>query len=164
MLVQQLSRVLSAAPLISPCDGIVVRHYEDATDAERWVELINLAFRDETPPMRCWTIRDFEQRVMQQPGWTPGDLFLAYTANDQLVGSVSIAFRRHPSGRQPALHLMAVRPDARRQGIARMLVAMLESTVWHRGYREIVLETHAGWQDAAQFYAALGYQLRTPTR
>ena len=74
MLVQQLSRLLSAAPLISPCDGIVVRHYEDATDAGRWVELINRAFRDVTPPMRCWTVQDFEQRVMQQPGWTPGDL------------------------------------------------------------------------------------------
>ena len=164
MLVQQLSRVLSNAPRITPCDGIAVRNYEDSTDAERWIELINLAFRDENPPMRCWTVSDFQQRVMQQPGWSPADLFLAYTANDRLVGSVSIAFRRHPSGRQPALHLLAVRPDTRRRGIARMLVAILESAVWHRGYREIVLETHAGWKDAAQFYAASGYQLRATTR
>ena len=164
MLVQQLSRVLSNAPRILPCDGIVVRNYEHIIDAERWIELINLSFRDETPPMRCWTVSDFQQRVMQQPGWSPADLFLAYTENDQLVGSVSIAFRSNPSGRQPALHLLAVRPDARRQGIARMLVGMLESSVWYRGYREIVLETHAGWAGAAQFYAASGYQLRKTTR
>ena len=163
MLVQQLSRVLSEAPTILPCVGINVRHYKDDGDVERWVELINLAFRNGKPAMRCWTEPDFRQRIMAHPDWTPWNLFLAYNKHHQLVGSVSLVFRQSPDGPHPALHLLAVRPDARRLGIARMLVAMLESAAWQRGYREIVLETHAGWKEAAQFYAAVGYQLRAPT-
>ena len=158
MLVQRLSRLLSESPLVRISEGIIIRHFEDVADTRRWVELINLAFKDLNPPMRRWTEADFNLRLMEQPGWSPADLFLACDQKDQLVGSVSLSFRGSGSDARPAVHLLAVRPQWRRKGVARMLVTTLESAAWARGFREIFLETHAGWHEATRFYAALGYK------
>ena len=46
MLVQQLSRSLSESPLVRTSEDIIIRHFEDVADTRRWVELINLAFKD----------------------------------------------------------------------------------------------------------------------
>lgn len=56
------------------------------------------------------------------------------------------------------LNLLAVAPAHRRRGIARRLVAWLESTAITAGTFSIGLELRAGNASARAFYAALGYR------
>ena len=58
---------------------------------------------------------------------------------------------------KPVIHWLAVVPGFRRRGLGRLLVRTVESTMWKQGERQIWLETHSGWREAAQLYAALGY-------
>jgi ribosomal protein S18 acetylase RimI-like enzyme len=158
MLVQQLSHTLLKEPEVIPVKGFAIRHFKGDTDIIHWVKLMNRAFQDLNPPMRHWTEADFKARFTQRSGWSPGDLFFASNQKKQVVGSVSVSFRQKGKERMPAVHFLAVRPQWRRQGIARLLVASLESAMWARGFREIFLETHAGWDEAIRFYKAIGYQ------
>ena len=160
MHVQQLYHSLSKSPEVAAVQGIIIRHFEDATDIGRWVELMDIAFKNLNPPMRPWTEADFKTRIMEQPGWSPAHLFLACDRENQVAGSVSLTFRRCGKDTLPALHLLAVRPEWRRQGIARRLVAHLELAIWEMGFREVCLEIHAAWHEAKFFYAALGYKPR----
>ncbi len=41
-----------------------------------------------------------------------------------------------------------------------LMLAALEQACWDAGYRQIGLETHAGWTAAARFYERAGYGLR----
>lgn len=65
---------------------------------------------------------------------------------------------------KPVVHWLMVAPEARRQGLARVLMSRLEAAAWNAGHREIYLETHSAWRAAAQFYEALGYHLTNPSR
>jgi predicted N-acetyltransferase YhbS len=160
MHVQQLYHSLSKSSEVVAVQGITIRHFEDATDIGRWVKLMDIAFKNLNPPMRPWTEADFKMRIMEQPGWSPAHLFFACNQENQVTGSVSLTFRRRGKDSLPALHLLAVRPEWRRQGIARMLVAHLEAAIREMGFHEVCLETHTGWHEACFFYAALGYKLR----
>ncbi len=73
------------------------------------------------------------------------------------VGTVTLARRGTPPDDRPVIHWLAVAPGFRRRGLGRLLVATVESAVWEAGERQIWLETHSGWQEAARLYAALGY-------
>ena len=90
MHVQQLYHSLSKSPEVAAVQGIIIRHFEDATDIGRWVELMDIAFKNLNPPMRPWTEADFKTRIMEQPGWSPAHLFLACDRENQVAGSVSL--------------------------------------------------------------------------
>ena len=53
---------------------------------------------------------------------------------------------------------MSVAAAYRRQGIGRRLLDALCKTAVTLGYRQVVLETTAGWQDAVNFYRRYGFQ------
>jgi GNAT superfamily N-acetyltransferase len=57
----------------------------------------------------------------------------------------------------PVVHWLLVDPAWRRRGVGRLLMLHLELAAWHDGYREIELETHAGWGAAVAFYQSMGY-------
>ena len=69
--------------------------------------------------------------------------------------------RGNPPSARPAVHWLVVLPAARRQGVGRLLMSHLERAAWDAGHREVLLETHAQWQAAVQFYEALGYTADT---
>lgn len=158
MHVQQLCRLLTAPPQYVTVAGIEVRPFKDKRDIAGWIDLMRDAFVAADPPMRPWTTADFEKHFVVHADHSPDKIFLAYDGEHRLVGSVALRVR---SGRDrqhiPAIHWLAVRPAWRRRGIARLLVAHLESVCWRRGMREIHLETHAGWREAVRFYEAVGY-------
>lgn len=56
------------------------------------------------------------------------------------------------------LMLLAVRPSARRRGIARRLVGAIAEQARSRGVRRLFAEVRDG-NDAAQFYTTLGFQI-----
>jgi hypothetical protein len=37
-------------------------------------------------------------------------------------------------------------------------MSVLEARAWELGYREVCLETHAGWEAAVRLYRAMGYR------
>ena len=158
MQVQQLCHILTELPQVCSVAGIAVRHFQDSADITLWIDLMRDAFASADPPMRTWSKADFEKQIMGQASWSPHNLFLACDSEHRLVGSVALHFRHRDEKSIPALHWLAVRPAWRRRGVARLLVAHLESACWQKGLREVHLETHSGWREAAYFYASIGYR------
>ena len=78
-----------------------------------------------------------------------------------IVGSVTLA-ARGPAAR-PVAHWLMVLPSMRRCGIGRLLMATLETACWDAGQRQVWLETHAAWSEAAALYRTLGY-VESPVR
>ena len=56
------------------------------------------------------------------------------------------------------VHWLLVDPRWRRRGIGRLLMSHLELAAWDDGWREMQLETHAGWAAAVAFYQSMGYE------
>lgn len=52
---------------------------------------------------------------------------------------------------------MSVRADARRRGLARTTLTVLEAAARERGARSLVLETTANWESARRFYESQGF-------
>jgi GNAT superfamily N-acetyltransferase len=76
---------------------------------------------------------------------------------DTIVGSVTLALREGHVATMPVVHWLLVDPLWRRRGVARLLMSHLELAAWNDGWREIELETHAGWASAVAFYQSIGY-------
>ena len=53
---------------------------------------------------------------------------------------------------------LAVRPDARHQGVAQALLQALETALRESGIRSLTLEVRAGNDPAIRLYARAGYQ------
>jgi ribosomal protein S18 acetylase RimI-like enzyme len=92
-----------------------------------------------------------------------GDLLLAKSATDDLLGLV-VCVRPTSPARQVAeldeveLHLLAVHPRARGQGVATALIAACEQRASSLGYSKMVLSTQPTMQSAHRLYERLGYQ------
>lgn len=71
------------------------------------------------------------------------------------AGFAAMAF-----GRQQAhLLLLAVRPDARRQGLGRALIGWLETSMRAMGLDLVVVESRANNHRGLRFYEALGFKV-----
>jgi GNAT superfamily N-acetyltransferase len=89
----------------------------------------------------------------------PRGTFLVAWLGDEAVGCGGI--RRHAEG-VGELKRMYTRPTARRQGIARSVLAALEIEATAIGYRRLVLETGTKQPEAIELYVSAGYQLIEP--
>ena len=92
-----------------------------------------------------------------------GDVLLAKSATGDLLGIV-VCVRPTSPARQVAeldeveLHLLAVHPRARGQGVATALIAACEQRASSLGYSKMVLSTQPTMQTAHRVYERLGYQ------
>lgn len=84
-----------------------------------------------------------------------GSFLLARDPEGHPIGCVGV--RRHEA-RIGEIKRMYVRPEHRRLGYARALLAAAEDRARDLGYSEIVLETGAAQPEAIAFYHAHGYR------
>jgi GNAT superfamily N-acetyltransferase len=165
MPIVQRMRDLSSVPAETRADGITIRPYRGEDDIAAWLAIRNRAFSTLEAAGRAWTDADFRREFVEQRWWRPEWMWFAFPSNreapDTAVGTVTLAVRETPSGLRPAAHWLCVLPEWRRRGVARVLMATLERTAWDAGHRQIWLETHVKWKEAAGFYDRLGYEIIT---
>jgi GNAT superfamily N-acetyltransferase len=154
--IAQLHHELVQPPTICHVADIQVRTFCGPQDVPRWLELRHRAFARARLGVRQWTEADFHAEFLAKPWWRPEHLWLA-EAGSELVGTVTLAMRGATSQARPVVHWLAVLPSWRRRGVGRMLMSVLEARAWELGYREVWLETHAAWTEAAALYRSLGY-------
>ena len=107
------------------------------------------------------TVFTVHLRALKKTWWRPEAMWFAETDSPSLtasaVGTVTLARRGDTPEARPAVHWLAVLPSWRRRGVGRLLITSLEAAVWETGQRQVWLETHAQWGEAAQLYESLGY-------
>jgi len=140
-----------------------LRHFEGDDDIETWLELRHRGFARQKVGIRQWSVADFRSEFCEKRWWSHDRIWFAEAEatllrQAQAVGTVALAMRGHGDAALPVIHWLTVLPTWRRRRIGRLLVAALETACWDAGYREIRLETHVAWREAARFYGALGYQ------
>lgn len=157
--VLQMMKRLEAAPHHMSVDAVAVRAFRHE-DVGAWLALRDRAFARERVGVRAWSESDFRSEFLDRWWWRPEWMWLAEHGDGRtsLVGSVCLAMRGNPAAAKPVVHWLMVGPPWRRQGLGRLLLSHLEQAAWEAGYREIWLETHAGWEAAMKFYEALGYR------
>lgn len=165
MSVIQLEKRLECEPVEVEIGHFQLRSFFPEEDIATWLRVRQMAFAHELPTAREWTTADFDREIQAAWWWDPAHCWLAFRADvpGECVGTVLMAFRgaqnsATPSSATPAVHWLAVVPQFRRQGVARLLLNRLERTAWRLGHRRVLLETHAGWTNAIRLYTALGYR------
>ena len=163
--VLHLYRMLNERPELPRLPGVALRHFAGPRDIGAWLEIRHRAFAREKVGVRQWAAADFEAEFLSKPWWKPERLWFAEVDSGipgislaSPIGTITLAFRGGGAEAQPVIHWLAVLPSWRRRGVARLLLAALEQTCWEAGYREVGLETHAGWTAALRFYERAGYR------
>ncbi len=165
MAILQMRRILTQSPDTKCLSAVRIRPMRYPDDVQPWLHLRREAFARLRLGVRDWTVEDFEREFTAKPWWNPSHVWLAEpgpeildSAESRPVGTVALA-RRGQRHEIPAVHWLAVLPAWRRLGVAKTLLATLETRVWDLGLREIWLETHDKWLAAAQFYRSAGYEI-----
>jgi GNAT superfamily N-acetyltransferase len=150
---------LSGPPVALEVPDVGVRHIVLPDDVASWLALRDRAMAGQAPPVRPWSERDFHTEMVAKNWWRPDLSWVACQTDETqtLIGSVTLAIREGTAGGVPVIHWLLVDPAWRRRGIGQLLVSHLERAAWNAGWREVQLETHAGWADAAAFYQSIGY-------
>ena len=157
---------LNCPPDVAIVLGFGVRPPVISDDVNAWLALRDKATGGETPPARSWTAHDFQSEMTAKPWWRDDRTWLAFRNDSvsELVGSVTLAMREGRLGTVPVVHWLLVDPGWRRRGVGRLLLSHLERAAWDAGFREVQLETHAGWSSAVAFYQSIGYSpVRDPS-
>ncbi len=149
-------------PVAADALGIVVRHLKVPEDVPAWLALRERAMGGQIPAARPWTASDFRREMFGKVWWRSDRSWVAMTSDagdeaPRVVGAVTLAVREGAAGVVPVVNWLLVDPAFRRRGVGRALMSRLEQAVWDAGWREVQLETHAGWSAAVAFYQSMGY-------
>ena len=139
--------------------GFLVRAFRSPDDIPVWLALRERAMAEERPTARSWTAAEFQREMTGKSWWRDDWTWVAVSlaGPQSLVGAVTLALREGAASTVPVVHWLLVDPAFRRRGIARLLMSHLEQAAWEAGWREVQLETHAGWSVAVAFYQSIGY-------
>lgn len=89
----------------------------------------------------------------------PNGTFLVARLGDMAVGCGGI---RQVDGSTAEIKRMYVRPGSRNTGVARKVLAALESWARQQGYERIILESGTAQPDACALYESSGYERIEP--
>lgn len=161
MLVLHFRKQLAGPPAAADVPGISVRQLALPDEIRPWLTLRERAMAGETPAARPWMESDFRREFIDKPWWQNDHAWCA-AVNDvgeggSLAGAVILGLREGQGGAVPVVHWLLVDPAFRRSGVGRALMSRLERAAWDAGWREVQLETHAGWAAAVAFYQSIGY-------
>lgn len=158
----QLTREIRQRPITAAVPGVEMRHYAGPADIEVWLDLRRRAFARQKLGVGDWQKSDFEREFLAKTWWRPQAMWFAETRPLAMppaaIATVTLALRGAGPDARPVVHWLAVLPAYRRRGIARLLVSTLETAVWDAGGRQVWLETHSAWSEAARLYESLGYR------
>jgi GNAT superfamily N-acetyltransferase len=151
-------RQLFQPPDVADAAGFGVRNIVVPADVADWLALRDRTMADQLPRVRAWSDSDFFSEMQAKLWWRPEWCWLAFDAETlHPIGAVTLALREGSVTTMPVVHWLLVDPAWRRRGIGRFLMSHLERAAWNDGWREIELETHAGWAAAVAFYQSIGY-------
>jgi GNAT superfamily N-acetyltransferase len=156
------TRMLQARPPSPPAlsaPNVVLRTYRGGDDVPIWLRLREQAFARQKVGVRQWDADDFRRELSDKPWWRPDWMWFAETSDGETIGTVTLAIRQSARATVPVVHWLCVLPQWRRRGVGKLLMTMLEQTAWDAGYREVALETHEAWREAAAAYEAMGYEV-----
>ncbi len=128
-----------------------VRTYT-ASDLDKVADLWRVVFPD-TPPHND-PVLDIQRKEAVQP-----ELFLVACQGQSVVGTCMGGF----DGHRGWVHLVAVQPDSRRQGIASRLMRELEARLLDLGCPKLNLQVRDTSPEAVLFYERLGYSVEKRT-
>ena len=138
--------------------GFSVRNIAIPDDVAGWLALRDRAMADQVPRARPWSAADFFSEMQSKPWWRSERTWFAFALEASCpIGAVTLALREGADSTIPVVHWLLVDPAWRRRGVGRLLISHLELAAWNDGWREIELETHAGWAAAVAFYQSIGY-------
>ncbi|MBA4019259.1 MAG: hypothetical protein C0483_19005 [Pirellula sp.] len=161
-----------SSPISVP--GVSVRTFNGPDDVDHWLALRSAAFAEFDAGGRPWTAADFHREFLGKPWWSAERLWFAeFDATEALapgeppgaidaaprivVGTITLARSGRPPHDHASVAWLMVAPAFRKRGIARALLATLETSAWKGGERLLTLETHASWTAAVRLYESAGY-------
>jgi GNAT superfamily N-acetyltransferase len=156
-------RRLHVRPSVTPVPRVSLRAYRGDEDVAVWLRLREQAFARQKLGVRQWDADDFRRELLEKPWWRPDWMWFAETSAGEAIGTVTLAIRQSATTAVPVVHWLCVLPRWRRRGIGRLLMNTLEQAAWDAGYREVALETHEAWREAAAAYDAMGYRVDNVT-
>jgi GNAT superfamily N-acetyltransferase len=162
-IVVQMTRTMSTRAVVPAVEGIRLRNYRGPEDIVDWLDLRRRAFARQRVGVGDWDECDFRREFLEKPWWKSERMWFAELADSAsaasaIVGTVTLAQRGTGASAKPVVHWLAVLGGYRRRGIGRLLMATLEAAVWDSGGRQVWLETHNAWREAARLYESLGYK------
>ena len=107
--------------------------------------------------------RDELGAIMQHRSWLirqidMGEVFVAKTANDKLVGFISFHHNPLPEHEHTTIHYLCTASDYRRRGIGKLLMEAVATDARLCGKRTITLKCPSHLR-ANDFYKSIGYTL-----
>ncbi|MCO5171258.1 MAG: GNAT family N-acetyltransferase [Planctomycetes bacterium] len=108
--------------------------------------------------------REVEDLLDGRPGSTLPCATLVAVDGDEVLGFAEVGLRSHADGCDPArpvgfLEGWFVRPEVRRQGVGRALVAAAEAWARAQGAREFASDTWADNEASIRAHLALGFEV-----
>jgi GNAT superfamily N-acetyltransferase len=154
--VLHLRKKFERPPALLAAPGVRIRSIAVPIDISAWLALRERATANLLPAVRQWSHEDFLAEMVRHTWWRPDWTWLAID-DTEIVGAVTLAERHGRQASTPVIRWLLVDPTHRRRGIGRALVSHLEQAAWDAGWRDVQLETHAGWSEAVAFYHSIGY-------
>ena len=85
------------------------------------------------------------------------DLFLVARDGSEIIGSVMGGW----DGRRGWIYHLAVKSSRRRQGVAKALIAELESRLFRRGAKRVNAQIYNSNTTSLRFFESCGYEVRS---